>query len=412
MNGVSRLLILSLAVAAAACRDSARGPAATVTDSAGVEIVTSTAPEWARGEGWTIDTAPLLDIGGSNTDSNYDLVQVADAARLADGRIAVMTNGVPGLRFYDSTGSYLVTTGREGDGPGEFRHIVSIQVGLGDTLYLYDDQLRRINHVAPDGTYLTSTPVPAFGGKLSFQPMARLRDGSWVATAERMPASAVGGIERDTVALLHLPASVDGVGDTIGTFPGTEMFMQEVGEGENRGIRVMLVPLGLSTSFVEQDSLIDVGNPDRYEIRSFRANGTLARIIRRPVEREPLTREELNRWEQNLLATVDERGRERLQSAWQVAPHPAHKPAFGSIHADAVGNLWVEHVRTAAADPGTADIFDRRGRLLGSVTLPAGFTPLEIGRDYVLGVWKDDVGLEHVRRYAIDGKAGRREDGT
>jgi hypothetical protein len=41
--------------------------------------------------------------------------------------------------------------------------------------------------------------------------------------------------------------------------------------------------------------------------------------------------------------------------------------------------------------------------------MPPGFAPSEIGRDYVLGVWKDDVGLEHVREYSIVGKAGGRD---
>jgi hypothetical protein len=49
-----------------------------------------------------------------------------------------------------------------------------------------------------------------------------------------------------------------------------------------------------------------------------------------------------------------------------------------------------------------ADVFDPSGKLLGAVAMPPGFAPSEIGRDYVLGVWKDDVGLEHVRRYGME----------
>jgi hypothetical protein len=402
---------LLCAVFLAACGDAAGAPTATVTDSAGVQIATSTAPAWSEGEGWVVDSVPSLDIGGSDIDPHYDLVQVADAAQLADGRIVIMTDGASDLRFYDSTGTYRSTTGRAGDGPGEFRRVASIQVAPGDTLYLYDYQLRRLNRIAPDGSFLASTPVTATGGKLSFHPLGRLPDGSWVATAEQMPNVTLGGIQRDSLVVLHLPASLDGIGDTVGTFPGTEMFMQAVGEGESRGIRVMQVPLGLSASFLLQDSLVDVGDPAHYEIKSYRTDGALARIIRRPVDREPLTRAELNRWEEDKLATVDDRGRERLQSAWQVAPIPSLKPAFGSIHADPAGNLWVEHAKTVASDPGAADIFDPQGRLLGSVALPASFSPLRIGRDFILGVWKDEDGLEHVRRYAIKGKAGGREGG-
>lgn len=384
----------------AACHDRG-GSAAIVRDSAGARIVESTGPLWRRGQQWTIDERPLLDIGGNSADPHYDLLQITDAVRLGDGRIVVMNDGVPDLRFYDSTGRYLGTTGRAGDGPGEFRRIASIQLGRGDSIYLYDSQLRRVNRIAPDGTFLSSVPVLAAGGKMGLQPLARFPDGSWAATAQKLPNLGGGGAARDTVAVLHLPATLEGSGDTIGSFPGTEVFLSTGGEGERRFARLMLVPLGVSTTFALQDTLIDVGNPDRYEVRAYRADGALARIIRRPVPREPLTRADLDRMKADELASVDARGKERLEAAWRDAPAPSLKPAFGTIHADRDGNLWVEHVRVVRADPGTTDVFDPLGRLLGSVALPPGLQITRIGPDYVLGICRDDMDLEHVRMYRL-----------
>lgn len=384
-----------------ACTDTSGSPAALVRDSAGVRIVESTGPMWAHGQRWTIDQRPALDIGGTSGDPHYDLVQVADAVRLSDGRIAVMNNGVPDLRFYDAAGIYLGTTGRPGDGPGEFHRIASIQVGRGDTLYLYDYQLRRMNRIAPGGSFLSSTAVLASGGKQGLQPFARFSDGSWAATGQKFSIGSGAGLQRDTMAVVHLPASLQGAGDTVGSFPGTEVFLSTGGEGERRFVRLMMVPLGVSTTFALQDSLIDVGNPERYEIRAYRTDGTLARILRRPVARERLTRAELDRMEADQLASVDARGKERLEAAWRDAPAPSLKPAYGSIHADPDGNLWVEHVRVVPSDSGTAEVFDRLGRLLGSVALPPGLQVTRIGPDYVLGIWRDDMDLEHVRMYRL-----------
>ena len=371
-------------------------------DSAGVRIVESTAPLWRRGQQWTVDEHPIVDIGGNSADPHYDLLQIVDAVRLSDGRIAVMNDGVPDLRFYDSSGTYLGTTGRAGDGPGEFRRIASIQLGRGDSIFLYDAQLRRVNRIAPDGTFLSSVPVLASSGKMGLQPLARFPDGSWVALAQKLPnLGAASGIQRDTMAVLHLPATLEGSGDTIGSFPGTEVFLSTGGEGAQRFTRLMLVPLGLSTTFALQDTLVDVGNPDRYEIRAYRADGALARIVRRPVAREPLTHGELHRMEADELASVDARGKERLQAAWRDAPAPSLKPAFGAIHTDQNGNLWVEHVKVVRDDPGTADVFDAMGRLLGSVALPPGLQVTRIGPDYVMGICRDDMDLEHVRVYRL-----------
>ena len=407
MPGYNFRSLVLLSGLLAACTGTGGSPAV-VRDSAGVRIVESTGPLWRRGQQWTIDERPLLDIGGNSADPHYDLLQVVDAVRLSDGRIAVMNDGIPDLRFYDSTGRYLGTTGRAGDGPGEFRRIASIQVGRGDSIYLYDSQLRRVNRIAPDGTFLSSVPVLASGGKMGLQPLARFPDGSWAAVAQKLPSlGGSGGVQRDTVAVLHLPATLEGLGDTIGSFPGTEIFLSTGGEGEQRFARLMLVPFGLSTTFALQDTLIDVGNPERYEIRAYRTDGTLARILRRPVAREWLTRAELDRMEADELASVDARGKERLQAAWRDAPAPSLKPAFGAIHADRNGNLWVEHVRVVRADGGTADVFDALGRLLGSVALPRGLQVTRIGPDYVVGVWRDDMDLEHVRMYRLTSRPPR-----
>ncbi|HEX9893497.1 MAG TPA: hypothetical protein VGA78_06215 [Gemmatimonadales bacterium] len=42
-------------------------------------------------------------------------------------------------------------------------------------------------------------------------------------------------------------------------------------------------------------------------------------------------------------------------------------------------------------------VFAPDGRYRGEVEFPPRFRPLDIGRDYVLGSWTDDVGAIHVQ---------------
>ena len=51
--------------------------------------------------------------------------------------------------------------------------------------------------------------------------------------------------------------------------------------------------------------------------------------------------------------------------------------------------------------PSQWDVFSPAGVWLGRVELPASFTPLEIGADYVAGLWRDADDVEFVRFYRL-----------
>jgi hypothetical protein len=80
-------------------------------------------------------------------------------------------------------------------------------------------------------------------------------------------------------------------------------------------------------------------------------------------------------------------------------PSPATRPAYSNLLPGPDGDVWApEHHGYSEAGRATACVvFGPDGAWLGSVMLPARFTPLEIGRDYVLGVRRDDVDAEHVQ---------------
>ncbi|MGE5926968.1 MAG: hypothetical protein ACM357_06420 [Gemmatimonadota bacterium] len=391
-------------VLAAACTDAGARQTAILTDSAGVRIVESHSAAWEAGEAWRLDSVPALRIGGEeDAEPAYDLLQVSDAVRLSDGRIALINNGTSELRFYDRAGRHLRTVGRSGDGPGEFRAMETLDRSPGDTLHVYDYLLRRFTSVAPDGTLLRSTGLRAALDGAFLQPLARLTDGSWVATAQVFSGEGEAGVRRDSLTLLRLASGVDSIADSIGRFPATEMYISRGGEGANRFVTFSLVPFGLSTRVVAGANRIFVGNPERYLIQVFRPDGGLERSLRRPIEREPVAEEEVARLREHELGEADPRFREQIKAKWANAPVAALKPAFARLSVDAEGALWVEGPRVLESDAGYADVFDREGRLLGQVPLPGGFRITDIGADYVLGVARDgDTGLEQVRVYALD----------
>ncbi len=401
MSGDSRPILFLLAFVAA-CGEGARGPTAVVTDSAGVEIVTSSAPAWKPGEAWTIDTTPLLDIGGSATDPHFDLLQVAGATRLNDGRVAVLNSGTSDVRYYDSTGTWLSSSGRKGQGPGEFEMAGALFHLPGDSLVVYDYQLRRMSRLAPDGSFLPSVSVAEGRGGPMVIPMGRLADGSWAATIGNVfTMETRAGVARPRLVLLHVAPDMIQVTDTITVLLDNEAWVETGGSGEQRFMSVRSLPLGLSSPSTVGDSLIFAGDAAQYVIGVYRPDGTLVRSIRYQGPRTPVTDDILERVKASELEGVSDHDRAEAEARWAKMPKPKELPAFDAFLVDADGNLWVSEGRALPTDPADADVFDPAGKLLGRVPLPAGFALSEVGHDYMLGVWKDDDGLEHVRMYGI-----------
>ena len=86
-------------------------------------------------------------------------------------------------------------------------------------------------------------------------------------------------------------------------------------------------------------------------------------------------------------------------------PFPSILPAFRSVVLDEKGRrLWVEEFELGAiTSRGEThwSVYAEDGHLLGEVAMPSGFEVLRIGGAYVLGLWKDDLGVEYVQMYEL-----------
>lgn len=139
---------LTAALALASCGEATSGgddaPGVTVTDSAGTEIVYSSAPFWQAEDPWTVSEAPTLRIGEAAGDEAYTLYNVRAAVRLRDGRIAVVNSGTAQVRIYDETGRHVADLGRRGEGPGEFQLLMDLWSTRGDSIVAADNRLGRL----------------------------------------------------------------------------------------------------------------------------------------------------------------------------------------------------------------------------------------------------------------------------
>lgn len=146
MRGPTRLLVaVVLAAPATGCADAAGDPQpVTVTDSAGVEVVTNLrAPAFL----------PVRDLPPApEREVVHDaLYQVTALHAFDDGGVAVGASGSRAILVFDADGALVATLGRAGDGPGEFQGVGGIVPLPGDSLAVWDPRQQRLTVFPPEG---------------------------------------------------------------------------------------------------------------------------------------------------------------------------------------------------------------------------------------------------------------------
>jgi hypothetical protein len=386
-----RAVGLLATVLAAACAGEGPPPAFTTVDSAEVIVATSTSRAWDvdPGAAWTLDPSPILDLTTTGTGPAHEFYRVADATRLADGRIVVADRGSSQVRLYSAEGASLRVVGRPGDGPGEYRQIASIHAFSGDSLVVYSWPTR----LTVLGRDLAFARTVSLGDNA--QELHLVEDG-FLATLIYPSVLEYEGesrLIREPVPVVRF--SFDGtLIDTVAIAPGYEEFMV-VREEHGGGMRPLF---GKRTAVAAGRSTFVVGGGDRMAFSERDLTGRLLRETR--VEGYPLgvSSAEVQAERDAYLGT------DRPPPAWYreivaMLPAPETRPAYTELGVDSEGCIWAGtyQSRVTLDQPRTWEVFDPDGAWLGTLETPARFTAFEIGKDYVLGVRYVEFDVEHVQ---------------
>jgi hypothetical protein len=401
---VAEACLLFLALASCGTEDAPRVPTE-FTDSAGVVIAESSGfPEFEAG-GWSLAQVPDLSIGNLEGDTLYQLFRVTGAVRLADGRLAITDNGSWQLRIYAPDGSFLRSFGREGEGPGEFRNIqVMGTIGF-DTLVVLDGRQRRVSRVHPEIGFLGQTVLPDEAG-LAMHSNGMFGDGAIVfgglvnwARGDDTPAS---GYERLTNP--YCSVSLDGRGIIhFGDFPGTEVVWTTSNLDGRESLAAAFVTFGLSPTAMARGKHLVLSTRDRYEVNVFDSSARLERVIRIDTPSQPVTQEHLEGRLEELLSRLPSPDlAPQVRVGFWDTPHAENMPAMESLLLDSEGYLWVEDKNLPGDTLRTWTVFDNEGVPITRLSLPMSNRVMEIGADYVLALFEDELGVEYVRFYPLN----------
>ncbi len=394
---------LAACICAGCTSDDGAATRVVTRDSSGIEIVENAAASWTDDSAWQIGAEPVVDIGVLDGEPEYQLFQVRDARRLGDGRIVIANGGTGELRFYDPDGRYLSSAGRKGGGPGEFEQLGWVRLYRGDSLLAYDFNQARMSIFDDQGRFGRSYRLQVPGETGFVMGIDVFADGRVLARAPRMFAGEMtdGYMRRDEV--YHVYAADGAFIDSIGSFPGPEQFLRTGGEGQRRFISIMTLPFGRTPIAVTHADRFYFGSGDAYEVAVYGMDGHLMRSIRKDWTAPRVTESALERFiAQRAADAPNEDARRGIEESYAELPTPEIMPAYRDLELDATGNLWVRDFEPddEAEQPWT--VFDPRRRLLGTLLLPVGFGVTQIGDDFVLGAWRDEFDVEHVRMYRLE----------
>lgn len=334
-----------------------------------------------KGHGAWLDTIPLAQLGRGDS---MPFFQVTGAVLSGDTIIVAERRG--SLRFYLRTGEFLRTVGGAGEGPGEFRMLTWVQK-VGEHLFAYDRQLRRLSEFTSDGSFQRSVQINLVEGYTVVSLTGIFADGSLLVAAyargENVPFL---GVRRRRTILLRYDAGGMYV-DSLGTYEGVETWVGPMPRG---GQAIAQLPFGRRSTAEASGSEYYVLENNDYGIAVFDQSGRKVRELWPLEETQTAVSDNHVRAVRGLYKS----------DAFDQMPIPDKFPPYGwnglrrleLVHVSAVGDLWVLN----GDDQPAWTVFTNGGTVRGKVRAFEGVDVLDADDDIAVVLHWDELDVESV----------------
>lgn len=185
----------------------------------------------------------------------------------------------------------------------------------------------------------------------------------------------------------------------IGTFPSLELYGHAVAGGDPG-----VIGSAFGTMLVTGASgdVFRIGNARTGAIRVVGASGRTERTIRLVHTPAPLSDAMVAaRLRHALEIASSDAERERARAMYSRSRLPRSLPHFQRFIGGPDGEMWIELVNPIPDAPPRFLVTDARGRVVASVVLPRSVRVDQVGRDWIVGIVKDELGREQAVEYGL-----------
>ncbi len=387
MSVLRSFLAAFLAVSTAAC--TAEAPRAlSVADSAGVRITLNHDEPTIFA---LVAAAPTLSLGGANAQGATQFFRIQNIYVDARHRLWVADGQSRELRIFGPNGSHLKTRGGRGEGPGEFVAIRLLGGRSGDTVFVADDANGRISVYGPEGDLVRTQQIQS-----GDHPTPRLfdvfPDGSFLGQVPRILMASTlkpGQILGDSVDLVRV-----GVDAREWQRYGGALGPLWIWTGRNQ----VPVPFTANASFDVEGDKVHLAAGPAFRIRVFEAGRLLELYgMDRPARRVGAA--DVTAYRQMTEKYLPKEQQAEYMAALDHEARPSELPAYSRLIISAGAYVWAQRYEADLSAPPAWDVFDRNRRFVGQVKTPANLIVMAITDNAVVGVWRDDAGVEYVQSY-------------
>lgn len=188
---------------------------------------------------------------------------------------------------------------------------------------------------------------------------------------------------------------------SVGPFPEPELVMPDI--SVLGGVRLGS-PFTRRVVYFPGSQGLYVGASEDLEIQRFGSDGVLDLVIRAAHRSLVLTQEDremLENYERGRLA--ESASAEELERALAALEYPETVPPYSQLLVDSEDHLWVRDYKSrGTSGPEVWSVFSPEGQLLGTLETPERLQVRQIGVDFVLGIWTDELDVRYVRMYTLE----------
>jgi len=306
----------------------------------------------------------------------------------SQGNIYVMDAGNFRIQKFNSTGEYLQTIGKKGQGPGEFDRMQSFYVDEENKLYVSSGM--KIQIFDEQGEFLKSIPLTS-----------QISD-FWISPDDfiycLVYSSSEEGRERKVIKVNMEGKEVD----EIDRFADTKVVQRKSGGQtaafllyHNYNHSLHLVPF--------QNNGLIYAHSSEYRLFHLNSAGELDFVIQKDEPYHSISKREKDKIVQDMKDSLSDRGNEWSEDVIeQACQFPATRPFFSNIAMDDQGRIYARRVRSVLDEKETYefDIFNADGYYLYKTEID--FSPSLIKNGFVYQIKTDEeAGTVRIVRYRV-----------